>query len=146
MCGWGSTAWAGGGMDPSSTGVFAWAYSNVGVDDPSDPQSTFQEHTDCELYLLAFRHVMLSDSFSVVYPASRILRRAVQYCPCVCSRLRRISERTAGIPASASDNDQCSANFYHFASNFNANRYSSQLLVPNLTLELIICRPIGNPL
>ena len=41
------TGWGGGGISPSGTGVFAWAYSNIGVDDPSDPESTFQEHTDC---------------------------------------------------------------------------------------------------
>lgn len=41
--------WAGGGSIPvSSQGVLAWAYSNVAVDNPSDPQSTFNEHTDCE--------------------------------------------------------------------------------------------------
>ncbi|KAI0320478.1 cellobiose dehydrogenase [Amylostereum chailletii] len=40
------TTWTGGGLNTASTAVFAWAYSNVGVDDPSDPQSTFQEHTD----------------------------------------------------------------------------------------------------
>ncbi|PFH51659.1 hypothetical protein AMATHDRAFT_58825 [Amanita thiersii Skay4041] len=30
----------------SGFGVPAWAWSSVGVDDPTDPQSTFQEHTD----------------------------------------------------------------------------------------------------
>ncbi|THH08850.1 hypothetical protein EW146_g8858 [Bondarzewia mesenterica] len=45
--------WQGGGSLPlSSTGVWAWAYSSVGVDDPSDPQSTFQEHTDSSLLSL----------------------------------------------------------------------------------------------
>ena len=44
-----SSGWqGGGGIDPTGTGVFAWAYSSIGVDDPSDPQSTFQEHTDCK--------------------------------------------------------------------------------------------------
>lgn len=30
----------------TSQGVLAWAFSDVGVDDPSDPESTFAEHTD----------------------------------------------------------------------------------------------------
>lgn len=41
------TSWANGGIDVTSGAALAWAYSSVGVDDPSDPQSTFQEHTDC---------------------------------------------------------------------------------------------------
>ncbi|KAA1477787.1 hypothetical protein DENSPDRAFT_867739 [Dentipellis sp. KUC8613] len=41
------TSWQGGGsLALNSSGVWAWAYSSVGVDDPSDPQSTFNEHTD----------------------------------------------------------------------------------------------------
>ncbi|EIM84175.1 uncharacterized protein STEHIDRAFT_62168 [Stereum hirsutum FP-91666 SS1] len=41
------TSWSGGGsLATTGTGVLAWAYSDVGVDDPSDPQSTFSEHTD----------------------------------------------------------------------------------------------------
>lgn len=35
-------------MPTTSSGVLAWAYSSVGVNDPSDPDSDFQEHTDCE--------------------------------------------------------------------------------------------------
>nr|AGE45679.1 cellobiose dehydrogenase [Phlebia lindtneri]AGE97206.1 cellobiose dehydrogenase [Phlebia lindtneri] len=43
----GCTSWTGGGSMPiSSQGVLAWAYSSIDVDDPSDPQSTFNEHTD----------------------------------------------------------------------------------------------------
>nr|Q01738.1 RecName: Full=Cellobiose dehydrogenase; Short=CDH; AltName: Full=Cellobiose-quinone oxidoreductase; Flags: Precursor [Phanerodontia chrysosporium]AAB61455.1 cellobiose dehydrogenase [Phanerodontia chrysosporium]AAB92262.1 cellobiose dehydrogenase [Phanerodontia chrysosporium]AAC49277.1 cellobiose dehydrogenase [Phanerodontia chrysosporium] len=43
----GCTEWNnGGGIDVTSQGVLAWAFSNVAVDDPSDPQSTFSEHTD----------------------------------------------------------------------------------------------------
>ncbi|KAM5531153.1 hypothetical protein V8D89_015174 [Ganoderma adspersum] len=49
------TSWTGGGgISPTGTGVFAWAYSNVGVDDPSDPNSTFQEHTDFGFYGINF--------------------------------------------------------------------------------------------
>ncbi|KAH7911765.1 putative cellobiose dehydrogenase [Hygrophoropsis aurantiaca] len=40
------TAWTGGGIDLGGGGALAWAYSDIAVDDPSDPQSTFQEHTD----------------------------------------------------------------------------------------------------
>nr|ACF60617.1 cellobiose dehydrogenase [Gelatoporia subvermispora] len=40
------TTWQGGGISLGGTGVLAWAYSNVGVDDPSDPESNFLEHTD----------------------------------------------------------------------------------------------------
>ena len=39
----------GNGIDVTSSSVLAWAFSNVAVDDPSDPESTFNEHTDCEL-------------------------------------------------------------------------------------------------
>ncbi|KAI0765073.1 cellobiose dehydrogenase [Fomes fomentarius] len=39
------TTWEGGGIDPTAQSVLAWAYSNVGVDTPSSPSSTFQEHT-----------------------------------------------------------------------------------------------------
>ncbi|EJF63960.1 cellobiose dehydrogenase [Dichomitus squalens LYAD-421 SS1] len=49
------TSWqGGGGIDPTGTGVFAWAYSSVGVDDPSDPESTFQEHTDFGFFGINF--------------------------------------------------------------------------------------------
>ena len=42
-------AWTGGGGIPvDGQGVLAWAFSSVGVDDPSDPESTFSEHTDFE--------------------------------------------------------------------------------------------------
>ncbi|KAI0684656.1 cellobiose dehydrogenase [Cytidiella melzeri] len=42
----GCTSWTGGGSMPvDGQGVLAWAYSDVGVDTPSDPESTFQEHT-----------------------------------------------------------------------------------------------------
>ncbi|KAI0338409.1 cellobiose dehydrogenase [Trametopsis cervina] len=42
----GCTSWTGGGSIPvNGQGVLAWAYSNVAVDQPSNPQSTFQEHT-----------------------------------------------------------------------------------------------------
>ncbi|THG94036.1 hypothetical protein EW026_g7350 [Hermanssonia centrifuga] len=40
-------SWTGGGSIPvDGEGVLAWAFSSVGVDDPSDPESTFNEHTD----------------------------------------------------------------------------------------------------
>ncbi|ETW75429.1 cellobiose dehydrogenase 1 [Heterobasidion irregulare TC 32-1] len=49
------TSWQGGGSIPqASTGVWAWAYSSVGVDDPSDPQSTFDEHTDFGFFGMLF--------------------------------------------------------------------------------------------
>nr|AAC32197.1 cellobiose dehydrogenase [Trametes cinnabarina] len=49
------TSWeGGGGIDPTGTGVFAWAYSSVGVDDPSDPNTTFQEHTDFGFFGINF--------------------------------------------------------------------------------------------
>ncbi|PIL27426.1 hypothetical protein GSI_10574 [Ganoderma sinense ZZ0214-1] len=49
------TSWeGGGGISPTGTGVFAWAYSSVGVDDPSDINSTFQEHTDFGFYGINF--------------------------------------------------------------------------------------------
>ena len=35
-------------MPVNDFGVLAWAFSNVPVDTPSDPQSTFSEHTDCK--------------------------------------------------------------------------------------------------
>ena len=49
-------------MDVSTNGVIAWAFSNVAVDDPSDPESNFNEHTDCELqyhrgYLILTKHL-----------------------------------------------------------------------------------------
>ncbi|KAI0036403.1 cellobiose dehydrogenase [Vararia minispora EC-137] len=41
------TSWGGSSsIDPSGSGVWAWAYSNVAVNDPSNPQSTFPQHTD----------------------------------------------------------------------------------------------------
>ncbi|KAH7920130.1 hypothetical protein BV22DRAFT_823461 [Leucogyrophana mollusca] len=40
------TTWTGGGIDLGGGGALAWAYSDVAVDTPSDPQSTFEEHTD----------------------------------------------------------------------------------------------------
>ncbi|EKM53326.1 uncharacterized protein PHACADRAFT_259608 [Phanerochaete carnosa HHB-10118-sp] len=43
----GCTEWNNGeGIDVTSEGVLAWAFSNVAVDDPSDAESTFSEHTD----------------------------------------------------------------------------------------------------
>ncbi|OJT10842.1 Cellobiose dehydrogenase [Trametes pubescens] len=48
------TAWDGGSIDPSGTGVFAWAFSNVAVDDPSDPNSSFAEHTDFGFFGINF--------------------------------------------------------------------------------------------
>ncbi|KAF8584272.1 hypothetical protein K439DRAFT_1150670 [Ramaria rubella] len=40
------TTWQGGSLNLNSVDAWAWAVSTVGVDDPSDPASTFQEHTD----------------------------------------------------------------------------------------------------
>ncbi|EEB88278.1 hypothetical protein MPER_13968, partial [Moniliophthora perniciosa FA553] len=38
--------WADGSINTDGSGAAAWVVSDVEVDDPSDPQSTFQEHTD----------------------------------------------------------------------------------------------------
>ncbi|KZV74216.1 hypothetical protein PENSPDRAFT_710401 [Peniophora sp. CONT] len=41
------TTWGGtSSMPTTSSGVLAWAYSTVAVNDPSDPDSDFAEHTD----------------------------------------------------------------------------------------------------
>ncbi|EGN94369.1 hypothetical protein SERLA73DRAFT_171373 [Serpula lacrymans var. lacrymans S7.3] len=40
------TSWQGGSINLGGSSALAWAYSNVAVNDPSDPQSSFQEHTD----------------------------------------------------------------------------------------------------
>ncbi|KAI0646211.1 cellobiose dehydrogenase [Trametes meyenii] len=48
------TAWDGGSIDPTGTGVFAWAYSDVAVTDPSDPGSSFGEHTDFGFFGINF--------------------------------------------------------------------------------------------
>lgn len=44
------TTWYDGSLNTNSFGAPAWVFSNVGVDDPSDPESTFQEHTDFGFY------------------------------------------------------------------------------------------------
>ena len=44
-------------MPLDGEGVLAWAYSNIGVTDPSDPESSFQEHTDCEFHGIYARFV-----------------------------------------------------------------------------------------
>ncbi|KAF9479511.1 hypothetical protein BDN70DRAFT_858359 [Pholiota conissans] len=41
-------------------GVPAWAWSNIAVDTPSDPQSTFQEHTDFGFYGLDYSQAHVS--------------------------------------------------------------------------------------
>ncbi|THH28872.1 hypothetical protein EUX98_g5306 [Antrodiella citrinella] len=48
------TSWSGGGIDTTSGAALAWAFSSVGVDDPSDPESTFQEHTDFGFFGMDF--------------------------------------------------------------------------------------------
>ncbi|KAK0477718.1 cellobiose dehydrogenase [Armillaria luteobubalina] len=57
------TVWANGGLDTGSFGAPAWVFSNVPVDDPSDPESTFEEHTDFGFYGLDFSaaHASASD-------------------------------------------------------------------------------------
>ncbi|KAI0635059.1 cellobiose dehydrogenase [Trametes polyzona] len=55
------TSWDGGSIDPTGTGVFAWAYSNVAVDDPSDPNSSFAEHTDFGFYGVNFPDAQTSN-------------------------------------------------------------------------------------
>nr|BAD36748.1 cellobiose dehydrogenase [Irpex lacteus] len=42
---WTSPSGSTGSISVDGSGVLAWAYSSVGVDDPTDPESTFQEHT-----------------------------------------------------------------------------------------------------
>ncbi|KAK7037807.1 substrate-specific activator of APC-dependent proteolysis [Paramarasmius palmivorus] len=44
------TVWADGSINTDGSGAAAWVVSDVEVDDPSDPQSTFQEHTDFGFY------------------------------------------------------------------------------------------------
>ncbi|KAG8688196.1 hypothetical protein FRC11_005887 [Ceratobasidium sp. 423] len=41
----GCTSWTGGAMTTNGVQVFGWAQSTAAVDTPSDPASTFQEHT-----------------------------------------------------------------------------------------------------
>ncbi|KAJ7594442.1 cellobiose dehydrogenase [Mycena floridula] len=48
------TTWADGSIDSTSFGAPAWVFSNIGVDSPANPQSTFQEHTDFGFYGLDF--------------------------------------------------------------------------------------------
>ncbi|PBK88946.1 cellobiose dehydrogenase [Armillaria gallica] len=57
------TVWANGGLDTGSFGAPAWVYSDIPVDDPSDPESTFEEHTDFGFYGLDFSasHASASD-------------------------------------------------------------------------------------
>ncbi|KAH9475934.1 substrate-specific activator of APC-dependent proteolysis [Psilocybe cubensis] len=50
-------------------GVPAWATSSVAVDDPSDPQSTFQEHTDFGFYGLDFSQAHVSDDQYAIWAA-----------------------------------------------------------------------------
>ncbi|KAK7434183.1 substrate-specific activator of APC-dependent proteolysis [Stygiomarasmius scandens] len=44
----------GGTLNPSSAGVSGWAFSSAPVDDPSDINTDFEEHTDFGLYGLDF--------------------------------------------------------------------------------------------
>ncbi|KAK0463351.1 hypothetical protein IW261DRAFT_1625625 [Armillaria novae-zelandiae] len=57
------TVWANGGLDTGSFGAPAWVFSDIPVDDPSDPESTFEEHTDFGFYGLDFSasHASASD-------------------------------------------------------------------------------------
>ncbi|KAI3611720.1 cellobiose dehydrogenase [Moniliophthora roreri] len=48
------TVWADGSINTDGSGAAAWVVSDVEVDDPSDPQSTFQEHTDFGFYGIDF--------------------------------------------------------------------------------------------
>nr|BAC20641.1 cellobiose dehydrogenase [Grifola frondosa] len=49
------TSWLGGGSIPvSGSGVLAWAYSSIPVDDPADPNSDFLEHTDFGFFGMNF--------------------------------------------------------------------------------------------
>ncbi|KAJ3557036.1 hypothetical protein NM688_g1692 [Phlebia brevispora] len=58
----GCTSWTGGGIDVDSEGVLAWAFSNIAVDDPSDPESTFQEHTDFGFFGIDYSTAHVSSS------------------------------------------------------------------------------------
>ncbi|KAI0261221.1 cellobiose dehydrogenase [Gloeopeniophorella convolvens] len=61
------TSWTnangGGSIDPTSGGAWAWAYSSAPVDDPSDPNSTFEEHTDFGFWgeIFSDAHVSAAD-------------------------------------------------------------------------------------
>ena len=65
-------------MDDQS--VLAWAYSNVAVDTPADPESTFSEHTDCESFvremmsrsLTGFQSSQLASSASTTLPRTSV--------------------------------------------------------------------------
>ncbi|KAF9038951.1 hypothetical protein BDZ89DRAFT_945553 [Hymenopellis radicata] len=48
------TTWSTGSLNTNSSGAPAWVWSSAPVDDPSDPQSTFEEHTDFGFYGLDF--------------------------------------------------------------------------------------------
>ncbi|EEB95604.1 hypothetical protein MPER_05398 [Moniliophthora perniciosa FA553] len=50
--------WADGSINTSGFGAPAWVVSSVGVDQPSNAQSTFQEHTDFGFYGFDFGSVM----------------------------------------------------------------------------------------
>ncbi|KAG6828939.1 substrate-specific activator of APC-dependent proteolysis [Tricholoma furcatifolium] len=51
---WSTTTGGTNSIPIDSAGAPAWVFSNIAVDDPSDAQSTFQEHTDFGFYGLDF--------------------------------------------------------------------------------------------
>ncbi|KAJ3507197.1 hypothetical protein NLJ89_g6441 [Agrocybe chaxingu] len=51
----------------SEFGVPAWAYSSVAVNDPTDPQSTFNEHTDFGFFGLDYSLAHVSDALYAVW-------------------------------------------------------------------------------
>ena len=53
---WYRTAWDGGSIPLSGSPTWAWAVSTVAVETPSDPDSTFLEHTDCKLEIYPRYH------------------------------------------------------------------------------------------
>lgn len=76
------TAWNGGGsLAVNGTGVLAWAYSSAPVDTPADPDSDFNEHTDCTFLRVAFLKSSLNSNFVLILYHSRILRPKLRTCP-----------------------------------------------------------------
>ncbi|KAF8905671.1 hypothetical protein CPB85DRAFT_1437210 [Mucidula mucida] len=56
------TTWSTGSLNTNSSGAPAWVWSSAPVDDPSDPQSTFEEHTDFGFYGLDFSSAHVSQA------------------------------------------------------------------------------------
>ncbi|VDB95623.1 unnamed protein product [Peniophora sp. CBMAI 1063] len=66
------TTWGGtSSMPTTSSGVLAWAYSSVAVNDPSDPDSDFQEHTDFGFFGMDYADAHASTSDYANYLAGK---------------------------------------------------------------------------